>query len=289
MSSSPGAGLRRGARLFWALLFLSLGLVLAGTASLLLCNLGQTDLVAVRTLASRSWFWRSVWLSLVTAGTSTLLAVALGLPTAYALSRLPGLGWAGGLLDVVLVLPASTVGLVLMVALQYPPVLALQEALGGRVVHSLAGVVLAQLVLALAFAVRAFRAAFDAVDPRCEQVARSLGSSRARTFFTVTLPQARHGFWAGVVLAFTRALAEFGGVLLVAGTFRLRDAAQFPALARALGLANADVLSVAMWMEFEGGRAEQGVAIAFVLILVSFVSVYLLHRLAASARPVVSR
>jgi molybdate transport system permease protein len=220
-------------------------------------------------------------LSVLTATVTTMLALVLGIPTAYALSRFRFRGRTalGVIMDAVLVLPASTVGLALMVAFQYPPLLDLQDTLGFRVVHTLAAVVLAQLVLSLAFGVQAWRAAFDGVDPRLEQVARSLGGSRVRTFFRVTLPMARSGIVAGVILAWTRALAEFGAVLLVAGTFRMRDPGLFSPLARALGVQNADLLSVGMWMEIEGGRTEQGVAIAFALVLVSAVSVYALHRL----------
>ena len=85
-------------------------------------------------------------------------------------------------------------------------------------------------------------------------------------------------------LAWTRAMAEFGAVLLMAGTFRMRDISQFSGLARWLGLNNGDVLSVGMWMEIEGGRTGQGVAIAFALVLVSAVSVYALHRIGGGRR-----
>jgi molybdate transport system permease protein len=210
----------------------------------------------------------------------------VGIPTAYALSRFRfrGRTAASVLLDSVLVVPASTVGLTLMVALQYPPVLAVQDALGFRLVHSVASIVLAQLVLALAFGIQAWRSAFDSLNPRFEHVARSLGGSRLRTFFTVTLPLAKSGVLAGIVLAWMRALAEFGAVLLLAGTFRMRDAGQFSSLSHGLGLSNADVLSVGMWMEIEGGRTEQGVALAFALVLISALSVYLFHRLADGRR-----
>jgi len=264
----------------WALGLLLVSVV-AGSLWLFASSLGQTDGKAIATLLHRPWFWRSVWLSVFTATVTTLIAMAVGIPTAYALSRFRfrGRNVASVLLDAVLVVPASTVGLCLMVALQYPPVLALQDALGFRLVHSVASIVLAQLVLALAFGIQAWRSAFDSLNPRFEHVARSLGSSRLRTFFTVTLPLARSGVLAGMVLAWTRALAEFGAVLLVAGTFRMRDAAQFSALSRGLGISNADVLSVGMWMEIEGGRTEQGVALAFALVLISALSVYSLHRL----------
>jgi len=272
-------------RFEWGL-WLVLGGVIVGSVWLFASSLGQTDGKAVRTLLARAWFWRSLWLSVFTATVTTLVATLVGIPTAYALSRFRFRGRmaASVLLDAVLVVPASTVGLSLMVALQYPSVLALQDALGFRVVHSVASIVLAQLVLALAFGIQAWRAAFDSLNPRFEHVARSLGSSRLRTFFTVTLPLARSGVLAGVVLAWTRALAEFGAVLLVSGTFRMRDATQFSSLSRWLGISKADVLSVGMWMEIEGGRTEQGVAIAFALVLISALSVYLLHRLVDGRR-----
>ena len=272
--------------MFETALWSVLGLVIAGSIWLFASSLDQTDADAVRTLLNRPWFWRSLWLSILTATVTTTLAMALGIPTAYAISRFKfrGRSAVGVLLDAVLVLPASTVGLSLMVAFQYPPILALQDAVGFRVVHSLAGIVLAQLVLSLAFGIQAWRAAFEAVNPRCEHVARSLGSSRTRTFFTVTIPVAKGGIVTGVVLAWTRAMAEFGAVLLMAGTFRMRDISQFSGLARWLGLNNGDVLSVGMWMEIEGGRTGQGVAIAFALVLVSAVSVYALHRIGGGRR-----
>ncbi|MBN2359215.1 MAG: ABC transporter permease [Deltaproteobacteria bacterium] len=277
---------RSRSRGFESALWAAIGLVLAGSVWLFASSLYQTDRDAVATLLARPWFWRSVWLSVLTATVTTSCALVLGIPTAYAISRFAFRGRAAVsvVLDAILVLPASTVGLSLMVAFQYPPLLALQDALGFRVVHSLAAVILAQLVLSLAFGIQAWRAAFDDVNPRCELVARSLGSSRTRTLLTVTLPMAKGGLVAGVVLAWTRAMAEFGAVLLVAGTFRMRDAGQFSQLARWLGITNADVLSVGMWMEIEGGRTGQGVAIAFALVLICAASVYLLHRLASGRR-----
>ncbi len=285
-SSLPRSASRRWTRGFETALWSALALVIAGSVWLFASSLDQTDAGAVRTLLNRPWFWRSLWLSILTATVTTTLAMALGIPTAYAISRFKfrGRTAVGVLLDAVLVLPASTVGLSLMVAFQYPPILALQDAVGVRVVHSLAGIILAQLVLSLAFGIQAWRAAFETVNPRCEHVARSLGSSRTRTFFTVTIPVAKGGIVTGVVLAWTRAMAEFGAVLLMAGTFRMRDISQFSGLARWLGLNNGDVLSVGMWMEIEGGRTGQGVAIAFALVLVSAVSVYALHRIGGGRR-----
>ena len=206
------------------------------------------------------------------------------MPAAYALA--PGVPWKAAtevLLSSVIVLPASTLGLFLMVAFQYPPVLALQERLGCRLVHSLPAIIIAQLPLALALGIRAWQAAFDAVDPRYEQVARSLGVSPGRALRTVTLPLAASGLMAGVLLAWTRAVAEFGAALLFAGTFRMHAPNQFSSLTHLLGLNNADLLSVGMWMEIEGGRTERGVAIGFLLLILSGLSVWALTRLGRDA------
>ena len=226
------------------------------------------------------------WLSAATATTATGIAILVGLPAAYALSRygFPGKAVLETLFASVIVLPASTLGLFLMVAFQYPPVLAVQERLGFRVVHSLPAIVLAQLPLAFALGVKAWQATFDAVSPRYEHVARSLGVSAWRAFRTVTLPLARPGIAAGIILAWTRAVAEFGAALLFAGTFRMRAPGQFSSISHLLGLNNADLLSLGMWIEIEGGRTERGVAIGFVLLLLSALSVLALMRVTGENR-----
>jgi molybdate transport system permease protein len=149
--------------------------------------------------------------------------------------------------------------------------------MGFRIVHSLPGIIIAQLVLALAFGIKAWKSAFDDINPRIEYVARTLGSSRIRTFFKITLPSARIGLFTGIILAWTRAMAEFGAVLILCSTFRERHESQFSGITRFLGLDRADILPVGMWMEMEGGNIEQGIAIAFMLVLITLLSVFTLN------------
>lgn len=230
---------------------------------------------------SRPWFWKSGRLSLLTSSVTTIIAIVVGIPASYALSRfnIPGKTIIDILFASVIVLPASTIGLCLMVAFQYEPILKIQQALGIRIVHSMPSIIIAQLVLALAFGIKAWRAAFDDVNPRYEHVARSLGSSRMRTFWKVTLPSAKVGILAGIVLAWTRAMAEFGAVLLFSSTFRNRHETQFSHIANFLGIDRADILPVGMWMEIEGGNIEQGIAIGFVLVIITLLSVYALNKI----------
>jgi ABC-type sulfate transport system permease component len=246
---------------------------------LFLSNIGYINGNAVAKLAATGWFWRSVKLSLTTSAITTLIAFVLGFPASYALSRfkIPGKTAIDILFSSVIILPASTIGLCLMVMFQYEPILKIQQALGFRVVHSLPGIIIAQLVLALAFGIKAWKSAFDDSNPRIEFVARTLGSSRIRTFFKITLPSVRVGLLTGIILAWTRAMAEFGSVLILCSTFRERHESQFPGIIKSLGLDRADILPVGMWMEMEGGNIEQGITIAFVLVVITLLSVLALN------------
>lgn len=227
-------------------------------------------------------FWRSVHLSLVTSTLAALIAALLGIPAAYALSRfkIPGRSMIDVLFSSVIVLPASSVGLCLIVVFQYGFLHKMQMALHMQVAHSVfPGIVIAQLVLSLALGLSAWKAAFDGVNPRFEYVARSLGSSRWRAFWTVTLPLSKTGLLAGFILAWARAMAEFGAVLLFCGTFTELPLSRFSPLLQYLQLHQADILPVAMWTAIEYGELEYGFGIVFALVAISGISIYAMHRL----------
>ncbi len=266
-------------RWFSGLLYAITILFILSVCWLFLSNIGNTNLQSITQLLNRDWFWRSLKLSLATSFITTIIAMLVGIPSAYALSRfdIPGKTVIDVLFSSVIVLPASTIGLCLMVAFQWDPVLKIQQTLGFRIVHSLPSIVIAQSVLALAIGIKAWKSAFDGFDSRIEHVARTLGGSRIYTFFNVTLPAIRIGLFTGIILAWSRAMAEFGAVLLFSSTFRARDASQFSGIIRFLGLDRGDILPVGMWMEIEGGNIEQGIAIAFVLVLITFLSVFMLN------------
>ncbi|MBN1596160.1 ABC transporter permease subunit [candidate division FCPU426 bacterium] len=256
-------------------------LLLMAFAWLFISGSRLTSWEGFASLSRQPWFWRSVKLTLYTALATTALAAVLGVPAAYALSRFdfPGKKAAEVVFLSLLVLPASSVGLMLMVALQYPPVRLLQDSLHIRIVHSLPGVVVAQLVLALAFGVVAWRVAFDQIHPVYEHVGRTLGASSGRVFFNLTLPMAGKGILTGAILAFSRAMAEFGAVLILCSTFRFRDPGRFSAVSKFLGIDRADILAVAMWMEMEEGQMERGMALAFIMLGLTAVFVYVLIKM----------
>jgi len=176
-------------------------------------------------------------LSLLTSAASTAVCVLLGVPLAWLMARenLPLRRVMRVLVVLPLVLPPVAGGLSLL--LLFGP-----DGLGGRLLETVgvglpattAGVVVAQTFVALPFLVLATEGAIRAVDPRLEGVAASLGASPLRVFRRVTLPLAAPGLAAGVVLAWARALGEFGATVTFAGSVPGRTETLPLVLSRAL-------------------------------------------------------
>jgi molybdate transport system permease protein len=166
--------------------------------------------------------WPALWLSLKVAGWATAIDLVLGVAVGYALARLrfPGRDVLDSLLTLPMVLPPTVLGYYLLVLLgQRGPVGAwLHAHFGVTLIFSWQGAVIAAAIVAFPLVFKPARAAFEAVDGQLEGAARVLGVSEAGVFFRVTLPLARRGILAGALLAFARALGEFGATLMVAGS-----------------------------------------------------------------------
>jgi molybdate transport system permease protein len=161
------------------------------------------------------------WLSIRVAGLATLLIVAVGLPVALVLARLHfrGKGLMAGVLLLPLVLPPTVLGYYLLIVLGRRAPLGqwLERVLGITVVFHWSGAVVASAVAAFPLFLLPARGALEAIDPALEDVARLLGRRELSVFLAVTLPLAWRGLAAGMVLAFARALGDFGATLMVAG------------------------------------------------------------------------
>ncbi len=173
------------------------------------------------------------WLSIRVASLATVLIVAVGMPLALALARLhfPGKSLLAGVLLLPLVLPPTVLGYCLLIVLGRRAPLGhwLEHALGITLVFHWSGAVVASAVTAFPLFLLPARGAFEAIDPALEDVARLLGRRELSVFFSVTFPLAWRGLAAGIVLAFARALGDFGATLMVAGD--IRGATQTAALA----------------------------------------------------------
>jgi molybdate transport system permease protein len=180
------------------------------------------------------------WLSLRVASLATVLIVAAGLPVALVLARarFPGKALIAGILVLPLVLPPTVLGYYLLQLLGRRSILGfwLEHTLGVTLVFHWSGAVLASAVAAFPLFLLPARGAFEAIDPELEDVARLLGRGETSVFLAVTLPLAWRGLAAGVVLAFARALGDFGATLMVAGNI--------PGLTQTASLAIYDAVQV---------------------------------------------
>jgi molybdate transport system permease protein len=146
------------------------------------------------------------------------LLPGIGLAWLLARKSWPGKPFVETLVALPLVLPPVATGLILLRLLgRHGPAGGWLHELGIEIVFTWKAVVAAMAVMSFPLLVRGARQAFEAVNPRLENVAATLGASATRVFLTITLPLAARGILAGAVFAFARALGEFGATILVAG------------------------------------------------------------------------
>jgi molybdate transport system permease protein len=161
--------------------------------------------------------WSAVTLSLQVTLVATLALAPLGLGLAYLLARVDfrGKTLVETLIHLPLVLPPSVTGYYLVLALgRTNPLI---EWLGWQILFTWQGATIASTIVGIPLMVQASRAALGSIDPVLENAARTLGSTEWEVFRRITLPLARRGIFAGIILGSARALGEFGATLMVAG------------------------------------------------------------------------
>jgi len=201
-------------------------------------------------------------LTLRTASLATLLIVPPGLAVAWLLARR---NWRGkSLLETLvalpLVMPPVATGLILL------KLLGRRGPIGGwlhrtfdvDVVFTWRAVVIAMMVMSFPLLVRTARVAFEEVNPRLEQIARTLGANETRVFFTITLPLAARGIIAGMLLAFARAIGEFGATILVAGNIPGRTT----------------TLALAIYDRVQLGRDDEAFQLLGIAVVIAFLAVF---------------
>ena len=165
--------------------------------------------------------WQLVAFTAWVSALSTLAIVPPGIALAWLLARRDWFGKSlvETLVALPLVMPPIATGLILLKILgRRGPIGGwLHAHLGMDVVFTWRAVAIALGVMSFPLLVRAARVAFEEINPRLEQIARTLGASPWRVFWTITVPLARRGLLAGVLFAFARALGEFGATIMVAG------------------------------------------------------------------------
>lgn len=215
----------------------------------------------------------AIKLSLISCTITTILSLWVAVPIGYLMSRYQfrGKGLLDAILDIPIVLPPLVVGLSLLILFSTRPGIFFENAFenitGARITYAAAGVILAQFMVACAFAVRTMRATFEEITTRREQVALTLGCSRSQAFWMVSLPEARSGLVVAATLAWARSLGEFGPILIFAGATRMKT----------------EVLPTTVFLEMSVGNVEGAVAVSL-LMIVSAMTVLGLVRLFGSER-----
>jgi molybdate transport system permease protein len=160
--------------------------------------------------------WTAIGLSLRIATVATLVSLPFGVAAALLLARgsFPGKSLLDGLVHLPLVLPPVVTGFALLLLFgRRGPIGSLLAEMGIVLAFRWTGAVLAAAVMAFPLMVRAIRLSIEAIDPRLEAAAGTLGANRAWTFLLVTLPLAAPGILVGAILAFAKALGEFGATI----------------------------------------------------------------------------
>lgn len=150
---------------------------------------------------------------------ATALSCFFGIPLAYIMARMkfPGKGVVQGIIDVPIVIPHTIAGIALLVVFGRMGVFSDQmDALNLRFEDNMLGIVIAMMFVSVSFVVNSSRDGFEAVDERLENVARSLGASRIESIMTVTFPLSLPSMVTGAVMAWARAVSEFGAVVIIA-------------------------------------------------------------------------
>jgi ABC-type sulfate transport system permease component len=210
---------------------------------------------------ARTWtnFLNTSW----TASTATLLSMAVGVPVGYTLSRyrIPFPHLIKTLIDLPIMVPPAAIGVFLLGVFKAEPLSSITQLLGIKIDHALPGIIIAQFTVTVSFCIRLVMASFETVDPKFEQVARSLGASLPRAFFKVSLPMARNGLLAGLIVVWARAAAEWESLMIFVGGIEGRS----------------DVMPFAVYLDYTSGKLGWALTTSIFCIIISIVSMSAVH------------
>ena len=227
-------------------------------SGMLLCLLLYSPLPVLLASLANPEIHFAIVLSVVTGIISTFICVVIAVPVAYALARYEFFGKRAAtlVLTIPLTLPPLVAGIALLLFFGTTPWGRALESAGFAVIFTPLGIIVAQVFVNLPYMVRIMRSSFAAINPRFENVARTLGCTDTGAFLQVSLPMARHGILAGTVITWSKAMGEFGAVLMLAGATVMRT----------------ETLPIALYLNISTGDVDLAVAAAAILIAISLVA-----------------
>lgn len=214
--------------------------------------------------------WFPLYITLKISLVSSLIVAILGTVISYLLARREFMGkWLiDSLVTLPMILPPTVTGYMLVVLLG-------KRGIIGQTLFNLTGIsilftwqvaVIAAFVVSLPLMVKTTTAAIEAVDKELEYVAYTLGKSELETALFITLPLAKKGILAGIILSFARALGEFGATLMVAGNIPGRT----------------NTMAISIYSAFQGGNSELANTLVIILVLMSLLSMAITTKLVNS-------
>jgi molybdate transport system permease protein len=213
--------------------------------------------------------WQPLLLSIQVAGTAAIIALLGGVTIAAILSRWrnPIAGFLDAFVTLPMVLPPTVLGYFLLVFWgARSPIGEFFDLIGLPLIFTWRGAAFAASVVALPLVILSSKAAFDAVDPNLRDVARTLGRSELSIFLSISLPLGWRGVLSGGILAFARALGEFGATLMVAGNIPGKT----------------QTLPIAIYDAVQSGNQAQANMLAFGLTIVAVILIIAIKGLGAS-------
>lgn len=217
--------------------------------------------------------WTPLWLSVRVSLTVTVIVAVTGTVGGYVLAkgRFPGRSLLEAVASLPIVLPPTVLGYYLLVAMGRESTIGRtwESVFGSPIVFTLTGAVIAATVASFPFCLRSARAAFESIDPRVEQAARTMGMAEWRIAVQVSLPLAWRGVLAGIALGFARALGDFGATVMVAGNIPGRT----------------QTMPIAVYDAVQAGDDDRAALLAVVLSGVAVVALLVVGRLGRTAVP----
>jgi len=214
--------------------------------------------------------WPALKLSLLVVSVATLIVGVLGLALAFLLAKrdFRGKELLDAVLTMPLVLPPTVTGYYLIVLLGRRGLVGgfIYDVTGWTLVFTWQGAVAAAVIVSLPLMIKAARASIESVNPQYEIASYTLGKGELETFFRITLPLARRGILAGLILSFARALGEFGATLMIAGNIPGRT----------------QTMPLAIYEAVASGDDRRAQTLALLLTAISILAVYLTNRLSRS-------
>ncbi len=207
----------------------------------------------------------SIELSLFTSLVSTLLCILFAIPISYGVVRTEFIGKriVNTILDIPIALPPIVSGVALLLLFGNTPFGHFLADLGFKFTFTVKGIILAQFFVNVPYMIRILKSTISDIDPRIEFVSRTLGCNKIQSFFKVTLPLAKNGLVASIVITWARSLGEFGAALMLAGATRMKT----------------ETLPVSLFLNMSCGDLKLGLAAASILIIISIVSLLIFETL----------